>query len=231
MKLLFCAIALVLTSYSYTCAQQTTTYEGAQPDLPGMLLLDFGLNFLQNAPDDMGLRSWGSRGFDVYYLYPIPIGESKFSLHAGLGLGFENYSFKESVTLNDTQDSTSIIPLDDAIYPSLQKTQLSTHYIDIPVELRFFSKENYRGFTVALGGKAGRLINSFTKIKYEDNGIEEEDKFKRRYNLNPWRYGVHAKLGFRGITLTGQYMLSELFTPDEGPSTNNFKIGITIGLF
>ena len=232
MKSLFCTIAIIITICSFTKAQQSaTTYEGAQPDLPGMLLLDFGFNFLQNAPDTMALRTWGSRGFDIHYLYPFPIGESKFSVHTGLGFGFENYSFSKNITLNDTQDSTSIVPLDNAIYPSLQKTQLSTHYIDVPLEVRFFAKEDYRGFTVAVGGKAGRLINSFTKIRYEDDGIEEEDKFKRRYNLNPWRYGVHARVGFRGITLTGQYMFSELFTPDEGPRANNFKVGLTIGLF
>lgn len=231
MKPLFFAVVFFLAASSYTQAQQSTTYEGAQPDLPGMLLIDFGFNFLQNAPDTMDLRIWGSRGFDIQYLYPIPIGESKFSVHTGLGLGFETFSFKKGVTLNDTKDYTSVIALDDDVYPSLQKTQLSTHYIDIPLELRFFSKEDFRGFTVAVGGKAGRLINSYTKIKYEDDGIAEEDKFKRRYNLNPWRYGVHARVGFRGITLTGQYIISEFFTPGEGPKTNNFKLGLTIGLF
>ncbi len=223
-------LALIATT-SVQAQETTTTPVGAQPDLPGMLMLDFGFNFLNNAPDSVDTRIWGSRGFNIYYLYPIPIGESKFSLHTGLGLGFANYSFDGRVTLSDERDSTRFVPLDAATYPELQKTQLATHYIDIPLEVRFFTKENYRGFTVALGGRLGRLINSFTKIKYEDDGRGQEDKFKRRYNLNPWRYGAYAKLGFRGITLTGQYTFSELFTPDEGPRMNNYNLGITIGLF
>ena len=225
------ALLFFITTSVQAQETSTTTFEGAQPDLPGMLLLDFGFNFLNNAPDSLNTRMWGSRGFNVYYLYPILIGESKFSLHTGLGLGFVNYSFERGVTLSDTQDSTRIIALDNAVYPSLQKTQLTTHYLDIPLEVRFFAKENYRGFTAAVGGRVGRLINSFTKIKYEDNGTNEQDKFKRRYNLNPWRYGAYAKVGFRGIALTGQYMFSELFTSGEGPQVNNYKIGVTIGLF
>jgi len=231
---LFLGLFIAGLAVSFTSqAQDTLRYEGAQPDLPGMLQLDFGFNFLSNAPDSMDTRVWGSRGFNIYYLYPIiPMKDgSKISLHTGLGLGFVNYSFENAVTLNDTQDSTSIIPLDRDVYPSLQKTQLSTHYLDIPLELRFFAKDDYRGFTVALGGRVGRLINSYTKIKFEEGGNDKEDKFKRRYNLNPWRYGAYAKLGFRGITLTGQYMFSELFTPNEGPRANNYKLGITIGLF
>lgn len=229
---LFWVVTIVgLLSAASAHAQETTKFEGAQPDLPGMLQLDFGFSFLNNAPDSMSTRFWGSRGFDIYYLYPIPVGESKFSVHTGLGLGFVNYSFDNAVTLNATKDSTSIIPLDRDIYPTINKTQLSVHYLDIPLELRFFAKENYRGFTVALGGRAGRMINSFTKIKYEDDGINEEDKYKRRYNLNPWRFGAYAKVGFRGITLNGQYMLSELFTSGEGPRVNHYKLGVTIGLF
>ncbi|WKN41256.1 outer membrane beta-barrel protein [Tunicatimonas pelagia] len=224
---------LVLMATTSAQAQETKTTTapvGAQPDLPGMLLIDFGFNFLDNAPSELDTRTWGSRGFNVYYLYPFPIGKSPLSFHTGLGLGFVNYSFR-GVTLSDT-DSTRVLELDNTVYPNLQKTQLTTHYLDIPLELRFFAKDNYRGFTAAVGGRVGRLINSFTKIKFEDGGRNLEDKFKRRYNLNPWRYGAYAKVGFRGITLTGQYMFSELFTSGDGPADiNNYKIGITVALF
>jgi len=225
------ALGLLIITSSVQAQDTTTAPEGAQPDLPGMLLLDFGFNFLNNGPDSVNTRIWGSRGFNVYYLYPIPIGASKFSLHTGLGLGFVNYSFDGRVTLSDEGDSTQFVPLNSTAYPDLQKTQLSTHYLDIPLELRFFTKENYRGFTAAVGGRLGRLINSFTKVKFEDDGRNQEDKFKRRYNLNPWRYGAYAKVGFRGITLTGQYTFSQLFVPDEGPRVNTYNLGITIGLF
>ena len=226
MKYLF---SVILFIYSFGAFAQQE-FRGAQPDLPGTLVLDIGSNFLQDAPEDMKLKIWGSRGVDIYYLYPFPIGKTKFSFHAGIGFGFEKFKFSRNNTLSDA-DSTQIIDLDEDIYEKVDKTQFSAHYLDIPLEFRFFSKENYRGFMIALGGKVGRLVNSYTKIKYEQDGETKVDKFKRDYNLNPWRYGVQARLGFRGISLLGYYGLSDLFEKDKGPKTNNFKVGLSIALF
>lgn len=223
----FCALILFISSFVAYAQQEIP---GAQPDLPGTLMIDFGSNFLQDAPADMDLKIWGSRGVDVYYLYPVSLGESHFSFHPGIGFGFGKYSFSRNVTLSDA-DTTRLIELDEDVYQTVDKTQLATHYIDIPLEFRFYSKEDYRGFMVAIGGKAGRLINSYTKIKYEQEGETKVDKFKRRYNLNPWRYGLHARIGFRGINLVGYYGLSDLFQKDKGPATNNFKVGVSIALF
>lgn len=215
---------------SFFSAYPQQEYPGAQPDLPGTLILDFGFNFLQDAPEEMDLKVWGSRGVDVSYLYPIPLGESNFSFHTGLGFGFEKYSFSRNVTVSDT-DSTQIIELDEAIYQVVDKTQLATHYVDIPLEFRFYTKEDYRGFMVAVGGKVGRLLDSYTKIKFDQEGETKVDKLKRDYNLNPWRYGVQARIGFRGINLVGYYGFSNLFMKAEGPQTNNFKVGLSIALF
>lgn len=226
MKFLF-SVVLSLSLFSAYAQQE---YPGAQPDLPGTLVLDFGSNFLQDAPENMNLKIFGSRGIDIYYLYAIPFGESRFSFHPGIGFGFEKYSFSRNVTVSDT-DSTQIIELDEDIYQVVDKTQLATHYIDIPLEFRFYTKENYRGFMVAIGGKAGRLIDSYTKIKFEQDGETKTDKYKREYNLNPWRYGLQARLGFRGFNLVGYYGLSDLFRKGEGPQTNNFKVGLSIALF
>ncbi len=211
-------------------AQQMTSSPGAQPDLPGTLVLDFGTNLLQNAPDDMKLKLLSSRSIDIYYFYPIPFGESKFSFHPGIGLGYEKYSFSRDVTLTDT-DSTQIVEVDRSVYQTVDRTMLATNYIDIPLEFRFYTKEDYRGLLVAVGGKVGRRIGSYTKIKYEQAGASKTDKFSRDYNLNPWRYGLQARLGFRGIQLNGYYGLSELFEKGKGPVTNNIKVGLTIALF
>ncbi len=226
MKYLF---SFILFAYSLTSfAQQETP--GAQPDLPGTLVFDLGFNFLQEAPETMDLKVWRSKSVDFYYLYPIPIGESNFSVHTGLGFGFEKHSFANNVTLLDA-DSTQVIDLDEDVYQSVEKTQFSTHYVDIPLELRFYTKENNRGFMVAVGGKVGRLLNAYTKVRYDQDGETKTDKFTRDYNINPWRYGVQTRIGFRGFHLTGYYGLSDLFEKDKGPQTNNFKVGLSIALF
>jgi hypothetical protein len=125
-------------------------------------------------------------------------------------------------------DSTEIVEIDTDEFPGVEKTKLSVHYFNIPMEFRFFANEDYRGFTAALGGVIGRRLLSYSKIKYND---DEYFKQKKDFNINPWRYGAHARVGFRGITLTGQYMFSEVFLEDEGPQANTLTVGLTISLF
>ena len=206
---------------------------GAEPDLPGTFTMNFGFNFLDGAPDDMDLRFWPSKGVSFYYLYDMPIGESKFSFHPGFGVAFESYAFEQNVTVDYPigADSAQIVSLDPEQYETVDKSKLVTHYVDVPLEFRFYTKENQRGFMVALGGKVGYLFSSYTKIAYENDGREFTDKSRRDLNLSRIRYGVHARLGFRGIHLHGQYMFSDLFKSDGGPQTNNYKIGLSFALF
>ena len=241
MKLLTAVLSLAISTLGYAQVATPTPEiqgpsapaPGAEPDLPGTLTVDFGFNFLQNAPDNMSLRFWKSKGVGFYYLYDVPIGESKFSFHPGLGVGFESYAFSQNVTLSypPGADTATIVNLDAEVYENVDKSKLITHYVDVPLEFRFFTKENYRGFMVALGGKVGYLFSSYTKIKYENEGRTFTDTSRQGFNLNRLRYGATARLGFRGFHLHGQYMFSDLFKSDGGPETNNFKVGLSIALF
>ncbi|MFW5762089.1 MAG: outer membrane beta-barrel protein, partial [Cyclobacteriaceae bacterium] len=128
--------------------------QAQRPNVPGDLVVDFGLSLLSNAPENMDLRAFGSRGVNVYYLYHIGLGEeSNFSINPGIGLGMENYNFKNSVTLDYTSaDGNEIVDIndyfDEVTLEDLRKTKLSVNYIDIPLEFRFHAnKENHdRGF-------------------------------------------------------------------------------------
>jgi hypothetical protein len=199
----------------------------AQPNLPGMLLFEYGLNLMQNNPEDFDIRLIRSRTVGFHYLYDVPLGGSKFSFHPGIGVSSQNFTFDNSVTLG-FGDSTEVVSLSPEEYPAVDKTKLSVHYINIPLEFRFFSLEGRRGFTAGLGGYVGRRLLSYTKIKFDE---DKSDKYKRDFNLNPWRYGVHARVGFRGIMLTGKYSFSPLFQNDAGPEGNVITLGLTLALF
>lgn len=220
-------ISIFICSFTLVKAQEQQTSSTAQPDFPGMLLFDYGVNILFNNPDDFDISPIRSRSIGFHYLYSLPIGESKFSFHPGIGISAHNYTFADEVTLS-IADSTAVVELDNALYPGVDKTKLSVHYVNIPLEFRFFAKDDYRGFTAALGGIFGRRIISYTKIKFDG---DQHDKFRRDFNINPWRYGAYARVGFRGIMLTGKYMFSEVFQEGEGPVVNPLTAGITISLF
>ncbi len=241
MMKIFAVVALSLLVSAGAYAQDSPTMSeptrrvapGAEPDLPGTLTMNIGFNFLDGAPNDMDLRFWPSKGVSFYYLYDLPLGTSKFSFHPGLGVAFESYAFSENVTVDYPigADSAQIVELGPERYESVDKSKLITHYVDVPLEFRFYTKQNQRGLMVALGGKIGYLFSSYTKIKFEDGGRNITDKSRQDFNLNRLRYGAHARLGFRGIHLHGQYMFSDLFKSDGGPQANNYKIGLSFALF
>ena len=227
------AIAIALCSFFGLNGYSQNTSSGAQPDLPGVLMLDFGFNFLLNDAPNMDLRFWKSKGVGLYYLYDVPLGDSKFSFHPGIGVGFESYGFRQNITLSTPagSDTTAIVNLDAEVYEAVDKSKLITHYVDIPLEFRFHTQRGYQGFMVAVGGKVGYLFSSYTKIKYDNEGETITDKTRKDFNLNRLRYGAQARIGFRGFNLFGHYMFSDLFQSDAGPQANNLKVGLSVNLF
>ena len=232
---------LFISSLSFaqdSSTSTTTTTRGAQPDYPGSIVVDMGLNFLLDAPDNMDTKIFASRGFNVYYMYEYYLGGSRFAVLPGIGFGFLKYDFKDNVTLSDISgsDTLRMVALDDEIYQDVRKSQLAVNYIDIPLELRFTSNKNIpgKGFMVAVGGKIGFKIDSYTKIKYKQDDDTKKSKFKQDYNLNNFRYGVQARLGFRGINAFGYYALSPLFEKGKGPEqteAQHLMVGLSIALF
>lgn len=211
----------------------------ARPDLPGILLIDFGFNFLTDNPEGMDVGFWGSKIVNFYYYWDIPIGKSHFSFGPGIGLGLEKYSFEDNNTLAlDNSGNTEIIEvssiLDDDV--EIKKSKIAANYIDVPIEFRFHAnKENHDlGFRAAVGGKVGFLFAGHTKIKYEGDGDNKKLKQKEDFNLQRLRYGVTARIGFPGINLFGFYSLSELFESGKGPdetTASSFNLGISISGF
>lgn len=219
-----------------------------RPDIPGTFAIDFGFNFpteVQNFNTNM----WGSRTANIYYFYDKRIGDSKYSIHPGIGFGFERYKFNNDRTLgyvagpDSPFDTLRMIPVTDVTgsVSSIKKSMLITNYIDIPLELRFNSNPNdlARSFKVSLGFKFGVLYDSFTKLKYRQNGETKKLKDKQNYQLNPIRYGAFLRLGAGSISVYGYYSISPLFEKGKGPvkgtgpaeAINNFTVGVTLAAF
>ena len=77
---------------------------------------------------------------NIYYYYDWRIGNSKFSLHPGIGFGLEKYGFNNDRTLgyiagsSSDFDSLKMIPAMDVVplASGIKKTSLHTNYFDIP---------------------------------------------------------------------------------------------------
>ena len=217
--------------------------KAGRPDIPGDFLIEIGFNWMQDAPSGYGFSTMKSRTFNAYYLWDIPFGESAFSFHPGIGIGTEKYAFADDITIAYGVDSLGndvlqFTPLDSIFGTgtSYKKSQINTNYLDIPIEFRWISRkfDPKRSLKISLGGKVGVLIDSKTKIKYTQDGVNRTRKQKEKFNLNTIRYGVYFKVGYGGISAYGYYSLSDVFKKDDGPMATTmypFTFGISWTLF
>lgn len=205
------------------------------PDLPGSFILEFGFHRALDAPDTFDIGFWGSRAFNVFYQFDKRIGNSKFSIHPGLGFSFERFKLTNNYTLTSTVSETELIPASD-LYPGIKKSMLITNYLEVPLEIRFSTRPDDpgRSFRFSVGGRVGYLYDSFTKIKYSDEGEVKTIKDKQNYNLRKLRYGAFFKVGAGNIGLVTYYNLTPLFDDDEGPEQaemSTFTIGLSLSSF
>ena len=220
------------------------TQQAARPNVPGDLVLDFGLSLLNDQPDVMDLRALGSRAVNIYYMAHIKFGtDSHFSFNPGFGFGIDNFMFDQNVTLTripneEGVENVQIVELSDILGEDVEikKSKLTVGYLDIPLELRFHLNENNhdRGFKLAVGGRVGVRFDAHTKIKYESLGDNKKLKEKEKFELNPFRYGIHGRMGFGSFNVFYYQNLSTLFQKDDGPEqteAKSFMAGISFTLF
>lgn len=203
----------------------------ARPDIPGNLLIEFGLNVLQN--DDVGFDAelFGSRTVNIYYLYDIRVGNTNFFVLPGIGLGLDRYKFDEDITVTNPAGS-GMTEFNPIVGGGVKKSMLVTNYVDIPIEVRFLANpaDTRRSFKVGAGFKVGYLFSSHTKIKQELESDMTKTKVKNDFNLNRFRYGVTGRIGVGGFNVFYYQSLNTLFEDGSGPletDLNNITIGVS----
>jgi len=246
MKKLFVSVIIFSIAFSSFANEGTNPKNGlkpmeirkrkARPDIPGLLLIELGWNVLSGAPDELDIAPIGSRTINFYYMYDMPIGNSRFSFIPGIGVGLDRYKFDDDVTLVSTQDTDGndiigVVQLPEEF--DVKKSQLITNYIDIPLEFRYYTNPNDRkgSFKIGIGGKIGMRFTSQTKLKYEFDDENIKSKQKESFGLNRFRYGLTGRIGFGGFNFFYYHGLSELFESGEGPletDANNMTVGISI---
>jgi Outer membrane protein beta-barrel domain len=222
-------------SYGQDVAAPTEKKSKGLPSIPGSFVLEFAFNQPYNKPDTFDIGFWGSRTLNLYYMYDMRIGHSKFSVHPGIGVSLERYKLKNNYTLADGSSGTDLIPGSDT-YSGIKKSMVVTNFIEIPLEFRFSSKPDdpVHSFRVSIGGRVGYLFDSYTKINYKEGGEKKKIKDKENFNLSDFRYGLFFKLGAGNICLVSYYNISPIFKKDKGPEKtdmNNFTVGISLSSF
>jgi hypothetical protein len=246
-KLLVFSFGMLILAVSASAQESTpeTTKKYARPDIPGTFVVELGLNQPFDRPQKFQVNFWGSRTANIYYQYDLRILKSRISLVPGIGLSLERYKFKNNYVLDyNTANggALSMVSPKDYGHPTVRKSQLITNYLEVPIELRFSGnpEDPTRSFKFAVGARGGVLLNSFTKVKYNEDGEKIKIKNKQPYNLNPFRYSLFAKVGAGNFSVFAYYNLTPVFKTGRGPvfsttdtptEMQNFTVGISLSSF
>ncbi|SMD32198.1 hypothetical protein SAMN04488029_0540 [Reichenbachiella faecimaris] len=210
----------------------------------GTFEMELGMNnWLENGsfPDNnnaaYAVKPWGSWYVAVGGAYHTRIA-GPLKLKWGGNMSWYNWKMENSsVRISKTDAGTTFVE-DPTI--NGKKSKLAATYVNASLMpmLEFdsrgrnrswnWSKYRNRGFRMGVGMYAGYRIDSWTKIKYSENGENKKDKDKGNYYLNNFRYGVKAQVGFRGMDLFFNYDLNEVFATDKGPELQAISFGFIL---
>ncbi|MBS2098694.1 WG repeat-containing protein [Carboxylicivirga linearis] len=167
-----------------------------------------GLNFLQWS---IGLQRRGNIG-----------------LVSGLGIEHTRYRLAGPYIITKDENGNTSYNTSDR---NIKTNQLTTTYINAPLLLEMqIPTGHYRPFYISGGVIGGFRINSFSRVKYNDNEGPGKEKKTSDFNIRDWRYGVMVRMGYRAINLFGTYYLSTMFEDNKGPEIYPVSVGISIGI-
>lgn len=194
--------------------------------------MDVFTDIWQGMPDSVKSRTI-NQGISIYAMYSFPMAKSSnLSFAIGGGITSHNLYLKGIVKTVDilTVNQTVFAPAKTSANKSVSydKSKLNLTYLDIPLELRYKNKQEFR---VSVGFKVGFLLSDHTKYKgnsLDGSGIKVKEKSADIKYIENTRYGVTALAGYKWINMTFFYSLSKVFTTDRGPEVYPISIGISL---
>ncbi|MEI6264199.1 MAG: outer membrane beta-barrel protein [Sphingobacteriia bacterium] len=199
-------------------------------------MIQYGVDAWAGRPDSV--RTGGfSRHFNMYIMFDKPFKTNpKMSLGIGLGLGSSNMFFNN--TNVDVKSNALRLPftIADSIN-HFNKFKVTTMYLELPVEIRYFSNPNNmnKSWKFAIGAKVGTLLKAYSKGKnyvnrngqsiYGTSFIEKEQSKKF---FNGTSLAVTGRIGYGIIGLQGSYNVLGVLRDGSGATMNRFSVGISI---
>jgi hypothetical protein len=218
---------ITLNSFSQTKSEKNKFNLTNRPS--DHLVLQLSSDRWMGAPDSISnFRKPTSRGLNFYFMLDRAFKSNpNFSVAFGLGFGTSHVFFKNmSVGITGTKSTLAFNNLSAA--PQYSRYKLSTSYIEIPVELRFFSNPEKinKSFKAALGAKAGLLLNAHTK---STSGYTEKQSSKSYFNNT--RLAATARIGYGYFSLFGSYNFTSIFKENVAENMRLLQVGLSLSGF
>lgn len=172
------------------------------------------------------LTPLGSRYFAInFYRNPTLIkGKSaRLSVRYGLEVAWNNYMFEENIRANKGATAVEFAP----VMESLKKSKLTVATVQLPVvpQVSFYNDNGKKTFHIGLGGLIGYRIDSYTKVKFENNDKRRDHS---NFYLNDLQYGLVANIGLLKTDLFVKYNLNSVFRTNQGPDLRTISFGISL---
>jgi len=228
------ALLITLPAFSQNTKEKKKLDLGNRPGDHFMLQLTS--NSWNGVPDSIKNRMGDlNRSANIYLMLEKPFkGDSRFSVGFGLGVGTSNTYFKKMIV--DIASTNSTLPFRTVDSTDrFKKFKLSTAFLEIPVEFRFSSNPITPGksIKIAIGIKAGTLLNAHTKGKTLENAsgktindYTRKETSKRFFNTT--RLAATARAGYGIFSLFGAYNLTGIFKDGVAPDVKLLQIGLTL---
>ncbi len=202
--------------------------------------LEMGVNGLRSGAKDGMTLPKGSEYMQLDYgkslSFNLNLFEKDFHLHGefvnlvtGLGFEFNHYGLQNKVSLRYDSVYTTAKNENNT---SFKKNTLNESLLTVPLMLDFNTSSNPdRNFHFSVGVIGAWKIGAKTRQKYMDTDGKEVSLVKSNdYNLNPFRYSLTARVGYKNVGLFAQYAMSEFFKPGHGPELYPVSAGISLHL-
>ena len=214
-------LLIILSLVAVNAFSQVVTEEAKRKFTFG---LDVFTDIWQDIPNTIDPKTINP-GVNIFGSYNYMFGESNVSFSPGIGLGVHNLYSDSWLRVNN--DSAYFESVPDTL--SYKQSKLTTTYFDIPIELRFKSKSEFR---LAVGFKFGFLIKAHTKYKGDNyiEGTTDQVIIKQaKFNfVEKTRYGFTGRIGYKWLNAWVYYQLSTLFENGKGPAMYPISVGITV---
>ncbi|HYK77127.1 MAG TPA: PorT family protein [Daejeonella sp.] len=194
-------------------------------DLGLSTYLDQGSYNLSSENSYLDHDTWRSSnfGFDFFQMgYRF---NKNFKVYLSSGLDWNHIRLNRDITFQRNK------PLDQFVTEDVhfEKNRFSSQYLRIPLSFQLRSNLDHKGKRMyfVFGPEVGLLLNGKIKQVSDERGKE---KFKGKYNFEPFRYGTFVRMGYGGMGVFAKYYFNDVFVEDRGPKDfKNLSFGFMFG--
>lgn len=183
-------------------------------------------------PDEMALMELNySRSYAVSFsslYHGFTTKNERLYFAPGLGISWNSYSFKNTVDISTSNDST-VFSMDSL--REYDKFRLTSTYLQVPVVVGVRLGNVEKPVGVQVGVIASYNVGSKLKQKYKIDETKYKSKVKDDFNISPFKLDAVARVSIQDVGLFAKYSLTPMFMAGKAPELNQFSVGITFGEF